>query len=161
MKILILILALSILTACDSNSQDQKSDKPISVDAISSEMGCENCNMNLKKFIATGHAIKLKNEESHYYCSINCSSIANEHFGENVKTIYGIDYGLTKYFPVDQLNYVIGSKLRGTMTRVSKFAFSDEEKAQSFMQTFEGKQIVGYEEAHDMSMEEIASRKKK
>ncbi len=97
----------------------------------------------------------------HFYYSINCSSIALDNYSKQVKDIFRIDYGLTKYYNVNDLYYVIGTNLRGTMTSISKFAFSDIEKAKSFKETFEGKQIVGYKDAYKMSIEEIKSRKKK
>lgn len=162
MKKIILLLLSLLLFSCDGNSKENESTQiDINVASITSKMGCENCGMNLKKFIATGHAIKLKNDESHFYCSINCSSIALDKFGENANTVYGIDYGLTKYFPAKNLNYVIGANLKGTMTKVSKFAFVDIEKAKSFQDTFDGKSIVPYEDAHKMSLAEIDARKNK
>lgn len=161
MKNLILLLVSLLLFSCGNNSKENEIiQKNINVASITSKMGCENCGMNLKKFIATSHAIKLNNDESHFYCSINCSSIALDGFGENSKTVYGIDYGLTKYYPVENLNYVIGANLKGTMTKVSKFAFKDVEKAKSFQETFDGENILLYDEVYKMSKEEIASRSK-
>lgn len=159
MKILFLLFIV-LLTSCSNNSQndDNNNNLEIKVKSITSTMDCENCGMNLKKFISTSHAIKLKNDESHFYCSINCSSIALDKFGEDAKTVYGIDYGLTKYFPVENLSYVIGANFKGTMTKVSKFAFKDVEKAKSFQETFDGKNIVLYDEAYQRSKEEIKSR---
>ena len=157
-----LILIFGII-ACGEKHEDKKLSvkKEINVESITGEMNCENCRMNLKKFISTSHAVKLKNGDSHFYCSINCSTIAGGKLKDNVETVYAIDYGQTKYFPANEMYYVIGSSLRGTMTQISKFAFIDSSKAESFNTTFSGKEVVGYDEAFNMSVEEILNRKKK
>jgi len=159
-KIALLVLVL-VIFACEEKLDDKRLSvkKEIKVESITSEMGCENCGMNLKKFISTSHAVKMKNGDSHFYCSINCSTIAWEALKENAESVFAIDYGLTKYFPVKEVHYVIGCNLRGTMTKISKFAFTNLDKAESFKSTFSGKEIVNYDGAFDMSMEEITSRK--
>lgn len=158
----LLLLSILLLIACQDKAEVQSTKiSEISVSSINGEMGCENCKMNLKKFISTSHAIKTKNDGSRFYCSINCSTIASEEIKENIKEVYAIDYGLTKYFPVGKMYYVIGSNLKGTMTKISKFAFSDKNKAEFFMDTFEGKEIVDFSEAYNMSLQEIKNRTKK
>jgi len=161
MKKLLLLLIFAII-GCQEKSQEKSSNmQEISVSSISGDMGCKNCGMNLKKFISTSHVIKTINNESHYFCSINCSTVASDKIKDNIKSIYAIDYGLTKYFPVEKMHYVVGSTLKGTMTSISKFAFADRNKAENFMNTFNGKEIVGYSKAFDMSLQEIQSRIKK
>jgi len=153
------IFLLFLLFACQKKSSDYGSlHKEISVSSITGEMGCENCKMNLKKFIATSHALKLVNGDSHYYCSINCSTEALKTYEKDLQSVYAIDYGMTKYFPVEDIYYVVGSKLKGTMTKISKFAFHDLEKAISFKSTFSGKEVVKYSDVLKMSLEEINSR---
>jgi nitrous oxide reductase accessory protein NosL len=158
---ILLFFAIGLI-ACQEKLQNlDQPKKEISVTSISGDMGCENCGMNLKKFISTSHAFEMEDGESHFFCSINCSTIALEEATPKVKTVYGIDYGLTKYFPVQNLHYVIGSSLNGIMTKISKIAFNDPEKAENFKSTFSGENIISYEEAYNMSLEEIKSRKKK
>ena len=162
MKTSIFILLTFILLACGNKNENMEisDSNEIKVESINDEMGCENCGMNLMKFISTSHALKMDNGESHFYCSINCSSIALQEIKGNVISVYGIDYSQTKYYPVNQLHYVIGSSLNGTMTQVSKFAFAEIDKANIFLSTFSGKEIVKYDDALKMSLEEIESRKK-
>ena len=158
----LLLLSFFLFVACQEKTEIQSTrNSKISVSSINGEMGCENCKMNIKKFISTSHAIKTKNDESYFYCSINCSTVASEEIKDNIKEVYAIDYGLTKYFPVEKMYYVIGSNLKGTMTKISKFAFSDKNKAENFMDTFEGKEIVDFSKAYDMSLQEIMNRTKK
>ena len=162
MKTITLVILMLAILACGEKQDDKylSVKKEIKVESINSEMGCENCGMNLKKFISTSHAVKMKNGDSHFYCSINCSTVAWETLKENAESVFAIDYGLTKYFPVKEMHYVIGCNLRGTMTKISKFAFIEMEKAENFNSTFSGKEVVNYDQAFNMSLEEIVSRKK-
>jgi nitrous oxide reductase accessory protein NosL len=158
---ILLFFAIALIGCQEKSKNLDQPGKEISVNSISGDMDCENCNMNLKKFISTSHAFEMENGETHFFCSINCSTIALEKEDEKAKTVYGIDYGLTKYFPVQNMHYVIGSSLKGTMTKISKIAFNELGKSESFKTTFSGENIISYEEAYNMSLEEIKNRKKK
>lgn len=161
-KIFLLIIVLGIF-ACGENSDSKNNSfkKEIKIESITSEMGCENCGMSLKKFISTSHAVKMKNGDSHFYCSINCSTDVWETLKDNAEIVFAMDYGQTKYISVEEMHYVIGSNLQGTMTKISKFAFVSLDKAESFKLTFSGSKVVDYIDAFKMSKEEIISRKKK
>ena len=161
MKAILLIAALALLFACqDSKDNSESLNKNIAVSSITHEMSCENCGMNLRKFIATNHAVKLKNGDSHFYCSINCSTIGLDELKDEADEVYAIDYNTTKFVNAEKSYYVIGSSLKGTMTQVSKFTFENLDDAEEFNNTFNGKEIVNYERAVEMSKEEIENRKK-
>ncbi|NOG97215.1 MAG: hypothetical protein HND52_04480 [Ignavibacteriae bacterium] len=161
MKTLFLIIIASLLFACqESKENTELTKKSISVDSITHEMGCENCGMNLKKFISTNHALKMKNGDTHFYCSINCSTIGIDEMKEEAEAVYAIDYNSTKFVNAETAHYVVGSSLKGTMTRISKFTFENLDDAEEFSKTFNGKEIVNYDRAVEMSKEEIAGRKK-
>ncbi len=161
MKALILIAVVTLLFACQENKDNADvTKKDILVSAIDHEMGCENCGMNLKKYISTCHAVKMENGDSHFYCSINCSTIGLEELKEEADEVYAVDYNSTKFVNAKTAHYVIGSGLKGTMTQISKFAFENMEDAEEFSKTFKGKEIVGYDRAVEMSKEEIEGRKK-
>ena len=155
----LIIIFLIFLISCNSN-EDNYSKLPIKITSITYEMGCENCGMNLKKFISTNHAIKMKNGNSHFYCSINCSTIGLDEFKDKTDAVYAVDYNSTKFVNAETAHYVIGSSLKGTMTRVSKFTFENLDDAEEFSKTFNGKEIVNYERAVAMSKKEIEGRKK-
>jgi nitrous oxide reductase accessory protein NosL len=161
MKTLFLIIIAALLFACqESKENTELTKKSISVDSITHEMGCENCGMNLKKFISTNHALKMKNGDTHFYCSINCSTIALEELKNETEAVHAIDYNSTKFVNAETAHYVIGSSLKGTMTQISKFTFENLDDAEEFSKTFNGKEIVNYDRAVEMSKEEIAGRKK-
>ena len=121
---------------------------------------CENCGMNLKKFISTNHVVKMKNGDTHFYCSINCSTDKMNELGNEADSVFAINYNSTKFIYVGNAYYVIGSSLRGTMTNVSKFSFENLDDAEEFSKNYNGKEIVNYQTAFDMSAEEIKNRKK-
>jgi nitrous oxide reductase accessory protein NosL len=161
MKTILLIVALALLFACQESKDNSESlNKNIAVSSITHEMGCENCGMNLRKFIATNYAVKMNNGDSHFYCSINCSTIGLEELKDEADEVYAIDYNTTKFVNAKTAHYVIGSGLKGTMTQISKFTFENMEDAEEFSKTFKGKEIVGYDRAVEMSKEEIEGRKK-
>jgi nitrous oxide reductase accessory protein NosL len=158
-KLLVLILLIAIVACSDKPKDEAKAAiKNISVDKITDDMGCENCGMNLKKFISTGHALKLDNGHAHFYCSINCSTIALADLEKSTKNVFAIDYETTKYVDASTAHYVIGSEVRGTMTSLSKITFASLEKAKKFSELYNGKQIVDYLTAKELSTSEIEKR---
>jgi len=158
LKNLFLLFAFLLILGCGEKTEEKN--RIIAVSAITSDMGCENCGMNLKKFINTNHAVKMKAGQSHFFCSINCSTNAWDSLSTGADSIFAVDFNSTKFVNVQEAHYVIGSSLRGTMTSISKFAFGSIDDAQSFSKTFGGKEIADYQTAFRMSKEEIQSRRK-
>jgi nitrous oxide reductase accessory protein NosL len=159
-KHIIYIAAAILILGCgDKSEKESDSSRAVAVSAITSDMGCENCGMNLKKFISTGHAIKMKDNSSHFFCSINCSTVAWDSLGAGADSVFAVDFNSTVFVYAPEAHYVIGSSLRGTMTSVSKFTFGSLDDAESFRQTFDGKEIVDYQTAFDLSKVEIMKRR--
>ncbi|MEA2092342.1 MAG: nitrous oxide reductase accessory protein NosL [Campylobacterota bacterium] len=97
---------------------------------------CNRCGMNLVRYYKTSHAAVHKGK--HYqYCSIHC---LEEHLGEGItlKNPKVVDVDSLKLISVSKAYYVVGSKKRGTMTRVSKYAFLDEKMAKKFQAKYGG-----------------------
>jgi len=97
---------------------------------------CVRCGMNLVMFYKTSHAAEY--DGKHYqYCSIHC---LEDHLGEGIslKNPKVVDVDSLKFIPVGSAHYVVGSKKRGTMTRVSKYAFLDEKMAKKFQDKYGG-----------------------
>ncbi len=97
---------------------------------------CIRCGMNLVKYYKTSHAAEHKGK--HYqYCSIHCLS---EHLGEGIvlKNPQVVDIDSLKLISISKAHYVVGSKKRGTMTRVSKYAFLDKNMAKKFQAKYGG-----------------------
>jgi len=103
---------------------------------------CVRCGMNLVKFYKTSHAA-AQNETKFQYCSIHCLA---EHLdeGNELKNPTVVDVTSLKMIPVLESHYVVGSKVRGTMSRVSKYAFENLEDAQAFQKKNGGKILDFY-----------------
>jgi hypothetical protein len=113
---------------------------------------CGRCGMNLVMFYKTSHAAEHKGKH-HQYCSIHC---LEEHLGEGVtlKNPKVVDLDSLKFIPVGNAHYVVGSKKRGTMTRVSKYAFLDIEMAKKFQAKYGG-EIMDFNGALEKAKEDF------
>jgi nitrous oxide reductase accessory protein NosL len=93
---------------------------------------CVKCGMDLVRFYKTSHAALNEKGDKHFqYCSIHC---LEEHLGEGVtlKNPRVVDVSSLKLISVADATYVVGSKVRGTMSRVSKYAFLNKDDALKF-----------------------------
>ena len=160
-KILLSTVIVLIMTGCVSNNSMSMARKPFQMvdkkDAILVQSGeekdsCAKCGMNLVRFYKTSHTSEYKGK--HYqYCSIHC---LEEHLGEGIilKNPKVVDLGSLKFIPVSAAYYVVGSKKRGTMSRVSKYAFLKLEDAQKF-QAKNGGKIMNFNKAREIAQEDF------
>ena len=96
---------------------------------------CTRCGMTLPMFYKTNHAGDV-NGTTEQYCSIHClAESMNEH---NVTNIKVVDNKTLKFIDAKGAWYVVGSKKPGTMSKVSKYAFSTKEDAEAFAKEFSG-----------------------
>ena len=99
-----------------------------------SKMFCDKCGMNLPKFYKSNHALKY-GDGVKQFCSMHClvEAIETDKKGElNKNDIQVVDAVSLKFIPVSKATYVVGSKIKGTMSMVSKYAFADAKKAKEF-----------------------------
>jgi nitrous oxide reductase accessory protein NosL len=113
---------------------------------------CSRCGMNLVKFYKTSHTAKL-NSKNYQYCSLHCFV---EHLNENgkLKNPKVVDVSSLKLIPIFDAYYVVGSKVRGTMSRVSKYAFASIDDAKAFQEKNGGK-IVRFKEALEIAKKDF------
>jgi copper chaperone NosL len=113
---------------------------------------CVRCGMNLVMFYKTSHAAQHEGKH-HQYCSIHC---LEDHLGEGVtlKNPKVVDVDSLKLIPVRDAHYVVGSKKRGTMTRVSKYAFLDKKMAKKFQAKYGGN-IMNFTKALEVAKEDF------
>ncbi|WP_304544211.1 nitrous oxide reductase accessory protein NosL [Sulfurimonas microaerophilic] len=97
---------------------------------------CHLCGMNLVKFYKTGYIAEDANRK-YQYCSIHCLA---DHLNQGVelKNPQVINVTTLKPIPVLEAYYVVGSNVRGTMSRVSKYGFSTLEAAKQFQKKHGG-----------------------
>ncbi len=97
---------------------------------------CAICGMDLVKFYKTSYAA-THNDKEYQYCSIHCLS---DHLGEGIelKNPKVVDVTTLKFIPVLEAYYVVGSRKKGTMSKVSKYAFSSLKAAEIFQSKYGG-----------------------
>ncbi len=113
---------------------------------------CVICGMDLVKFYKTSHA--STHESTHYqYCSIHC---LEDHLGQGVtlKNPKVVDVASLKLISVADAHYVVGSKKRGTMSRISKYAFLNKDDAQKFQTKFGG-DIMDFNGAREVAQKDF------
>lgn len=100
------------------------------------KQSCVICGMDLVKFYKTSYSATYDDKE-YQYCSIHCLS---DHLGEGIeiKNPKVVDVTTLKLIPVLEAYYVVGSKKKGTMSKVSKYAFSSLKAAEIFQSKYGG-----------------------
>jgi len=113
---------------------------------------CVRCGMDLVRFYKTSHAAEHEGKELQY-CSIHC---LEEHLGEGVtlKNPRVVDVASLKFISIADAYYVVGSSKRGTMSRVSKYAFADAEEAKKFQKLYGG-EIMRFDGAQAKAKEDF------
>ncbi|MFA6197041.1 MAG: nitrous oxide reductase accessory protein NosL [Sulfurimonas sp.] len=113
---------------------------------------CIRCGMDLVKFYKTSHAATFDGK-NYQYCSIHC---LEEHLGEGIelKNPKVVDVASLKFIDVNKAYYVVGSSKRGTMTKVSKYAFLNEADAKKFQAEFGG-EIMDFNKAREIAKEDF------
>ena len=102
------------------------------------------CGMNLPMFYKTNHSATV-NGVVKQYCSIHClveDIYVNKLSVENIQVV---DVSSLKFIDVKKVFYVSGSRQKGTMSEISKYAFANQTDAQEFAKKYGGK-ILSYDE---------------
>lgn len=97
---------------------------------------CPYCGMSRTKWHHSRHLVQYDDGLVDGTCSIHCLSISlSLNIDRGPKAIYAADFGSTaKIKPlikVDKASYLIGSKLKGTMSKQSRMAFSSADAAKN------------------------------
>lgn len=107
---------------------------------------CPVCGMNLKMFYKTSHGVHLHDGSSKQYCSIRCLAVDWATTENKVAKLLVTDVNSEKLIDASQAFYVVGSNIPGTMSMVSKLAFSTEEDAKAFAKEHGG-EVVRFDAA--------------
>ena len=126
---------------------------------------CPICGMSIKKFYKTSHGSKLHNGTKRQYCSIRCLAVDMQEYQINTSAVVVVDAKTQMLINAKDAFYVMGSKVKGTMTKVSKLAFKSKDDAVKFTKKYKGK-IVTFDTALKTAQESLKSdiamvRKKK
>lgn len=97
---------------------------------------CPYCGMDRTKFNHSRHLVQYDDDLVDGTCSIHCLAISlSLNIDRGPKNIYAADFGsdaaVKPLVEVDKATYLIGSKLKGTMTMNSKMAFASADAAKA------------------------------
>ncbi len=101
------------------------------------KMFCPECGMRLPMFYRTNHAAHVDGKTKQY-CSIHCL-VEDMKKGNEIKDVKVVDTNSLKFIDATKAFYVVGSNKKGTMTMVSKYAFSTKADAEAFAKANGGK----------------------
>ncbi len=160
-KIIMAIIVSIIISGCNSTKPAQFSKIQFQTvdakDAILVQTGneklyCVKCGMDLVKFYKTSHTAE-QDSTKYQYCSLHC---LEEHLGEGVtlKNPKVVDVSSLKLISVTEAYYVVGSSKRGTMTRISKYAFKNLSDAKDFQLQYGG-EIMNFNSARKKAQEDF------
>ncbi len=105
---------------------------------------CPYCGMSRKKFNHSRHLVQYDDNLVDGTCSIHCLAISlSLNIDRGPKAIYAADFGSSEpikpMVEVDKATYLIGSRLKGTMTMTSKVAFASADTAKAAQKENGGK----------------------
>ena len=100
---------------------------------------CPECGMTLPMFFKTNHAAHVEGKAKQY-CSIHCVVEAMQK-GDTLQKIQVVDTKHLEFIDATKAIYVVGSHKKGTMTRVSKYAFASKADAEMFAKANGGKVV--------------------
>jgi len=146
---LVMLLGFSFVLQAGSFSKVADA-KPNLIQDGSQKMWCSVCGMNLKMFYKTSHAVVLKDGNKKQYCSIRCLVADWSLLKDKIKEILVVDAKTGELINAKSAYYVVGSKVKGTMSMVSKIAFAKEGDAKAFQKEFGGK-ITNFDTAFKMA----------
>ncbi|MCI6988538.1 MAG: nitrous oxide reductase accessory protein NosL [Campylobacter sp.] len=159
-KFLLLSLMLAFMPLSATEFNKAASGEPVFMQDGDQKEFCPICGMPLNKHYKTTHAATLKNGKDRHYCSIRCLVYENEENPVDLTTVKTIDAKTEKIIDANSAFYVVGSKAPTTMTKVSKYAFENEDDAREFMGEFGG-EIAKFEDVLALEESDFAKSKLK
>jgi len=128
----------------------QPDDNPLQ-DELQKYPKCPYCGMDRTMWHHSRHLVHYDDGLADGTCSIHCLAISlSLNIDRGPKAIYAADFGADgKPKPlvnVDQASYLIGAKLKGTMTKKSKMAFASADTAKT-AQAEKGGQLGNFDDA--------------
>ena len=115
---------------------------------------CPVCGMKIQNYYKTSHASHLDDGTKTHYCSMRCLIVDNEQRGANLDEAMVVDAKTDEIIPAKSAFYVVGSDVAGTMAKVSKLAFANENDAKEFAKIYGG-EIKNYQESLKIAKEAI------
>ena len=150
-----MLCLVAVSTIYAGNFSKQATLEPLLVQSGKHKHWCGVCGMNLKMFYKTSHTYEDANSKKQY-CSIRCLLVDTKNESLNIDNIRVVDVKSEKLISAKDAFYVVSSKVKGTMSRVSKLAFASKSDALEFAKKYKGK-VVDFNEAMNMAKESLES----
>jgi nitrous oxide reductase accessory protein NosL/NAD-dependent dihydropyrimidine dehydrogenase PreA subunit len=115
---------------------------------------CPTCGMKLPMFFKTNHAAIHQQINQMQFCSIHCLVDEIKNNKKNLTNIKVVDTNSLKFIDAQKAFYVVGSSKKGTMSMVSKYAFTSKDEAIGFAKKYGG-EIMSFEDALQVASKEL------
>jgi len=132
--------------------QSVSKDKAILLQEGNAKAFCPECGMTLSMFYKTNHAGYIEGKAKQY-CSMHCL-VEDMQKGIKLENIQVVDSHSLKFIDATKASYVVGSHKKGTMTRVSKYAFLSKIDAEVFAKVNGGK-VTDFKGALDVAKDDF------
>ena len=168
MKSTILLLSLSLTLFFSGCAEDSTAVKPtvnkVRFQTVSAKQAqllqsgkekesCAICGMHLPTFYKTNHVADTKDGVKQY-CSLHCVVHENELNKTDLRNLRVVDTNSLKFIDALKAYYVVGSSKKGTMSRVSKYAFAKKSEAEAFAKANGGK-VMPFYDAYDVAKKDF------
>jgi nitrous oxide reductase accessory protein NosL len=112
---------------------------------------CPYCGMDRTQWQHSRHLVQYDDDLADGTCSVHCLAVSLAiNLDRGPKAVYAADFAsqeaIKPLIAVDGATYLIGSKLKGTMSKVSKMAFASEDAAKA-VQAEQGGELGSFEDA--------------
>ncbi|QOY52868.1 nitrous oxide reductase accessory protein NosL [Candidatus Sulfurimonas baltica] len=149
---LLLIFTYSSLCAFSKEANSE----PVLVQSGKQKHWCSVCGMNIKMNYKTSHTSKLPSGKNRQYCSIRCLTVDMHEHNLNADDVKVVDVLSEELIDAKAAFYVVGSDIKGTMTKVSKLAFENAESAEDFS-IENGGDVVSFDKALEIAKKSLES----
>ena len=150
-RAIFVILLLLISANADKMFSKVASGEPILVQEGAKKHWCPICGMSLKTFYKTSHAVGKKQ-----FCSMRCLAVEMQEHNISLDKVQVVDAKTEQLIYAKDAFYVVGSKVMGTMSKVSKLAFASKDDAKAFVKEYGG-EIVSFEQALAMAQKSLTN----
>ncbi len=157
-KLLLAALTLLLLTTQNLSADGftkSATIKPELIQKGAQKEWCPVCGMKLESFYKTSHTSKV-NHIDKQYCSIRCLAVDMQEHKIDINDVKVVDAISQKLIFAKDAHYVVGSDIKGTMSKVSKLAFASKDDADDF-NIEHGGEVVGFDKALKMAQESLDS----
>jgi len=162
-KIIVFLFIFTIfcLNSYGISFTKKASSKPLLVQKGDLKQWCPVSGLKIEDYYKTSYIAKLKmNQNIRQYSSLFALVLDMKEYGIDMDSIKVLDVVSQKYIDVKGAYFLVDSKIKGTISSVSKLGFKNIDEAKKFQKRYKGK-IVSFDLALNMAKESLSSDIKK